>query len=210
MNQIIPAILPKSQSELDEKVSSILDLVKFVQVDVCDGKFVSNKTEFSSLPHADEISYELDLMIDVKSPNDLDQYITMKPARIVLHIEAVADPVDCISYLKEKGVEIGLSISNDTPNEFLMKFITDDISFVQLMGIAEIGSQGQPFDERVLAKAEYFKIAHPELTVSVDGSVNENTIGLLSKVGVTRFVCGSSVFSGDPKSNIEKLESLVQ
>ena len=210
MNTIIPAILPKSQSELDEKVSSILGLVTSIQVDVCDGKFVSRKTEFSTLPHADEISYELDLMVDIKSPSDLGQYLVMKPASIVLHIEALADPADCISYLAGKGIAVGLSISNDTPNEFLVKFISGDVSFVQLMGISEIGSQGKAFDERVLAKAEYFKIAHPELEIQVDGSVNEKTIGILATAGATRFVCGSSVFNGNTKENIEKLESLLQ
>ena len=209
MNQIIPAILPKSQTELEEKVSSVLGLVKRVQVDVCDGIVVPSKTEFSSLPHQGEIEYELDLMVDVKSISDLDQYISLKPRSIVLHLEFLAEPKECLEYVKNKGIEIGLAIGNDTPSNFVNPFVSE-ISFVQLMGISEIGSQGNPFDSRVLEKILYFKQNYPELGIQVDGSVNTETIGILESAGATWFICGSSVFDGDASENIAKLKSLLQ
>lgn len=206
---IIPAILPKSQSEFDEKVSSVLGSTEFVQIDVCDGVFVPSKTDFSEIPDPEEISCELDLMIDVKEASDLGKYIAMDPVSAVLHLEALADPLASIRILKNHGISAGLSISNDTPNEFLEKFVSE-IDFIQLMGIAEIGKQGQEFDSRVLEKISYFKNRHPQLIIQVDGSVNEKTIQALRDAGATRFVCGSSVFNGDAQENIEKLESLLQ
>lgn len=211
MNQIIPAILPKVQSELNQKAKSVLGLVSHVQVDVCDGKFVTSKTAFKELPFLDEIEYELDLMID-QPENRIEEYIDLQPARIIVHLESIKDfPKIFLALENVRGIiEVGLSISNDTADSVLEKFI-EDCDFVQFMGIAKIGFQGEPFDERVLERIAYFHRKYPDLPISVDGSVNKETIARLADAGATRFVCGSSVFgSGDAKENIEKLESLVQ
>ena len=209
--QIIPAILPKVQSELNQKTKAVLGAVSHVQVDVCDGKFVPSKTAFRELPFLDEIEYELDLMID-QPENVIESYIDLQPARIVIHLESVQDFTKLFLALEQvKGIiEIGLSISNETDNSLLEKYI-EDCDFVQLMGIAKIGFQGQPFDDRVLDKIKYFHAEYPNLPISVDGAVGLGTAKQLADVGVTRFVCGSSVYGeGDARGNIEKLESLLQ
>lgn len=211
MTQIIPAILPKNQTELNTKVKKLLGVVSHVQVDVCDGKFVSSKTQFQTLSNIDQIEYELDLMIS-EPEKTINDYIEMQPARIIVHLESVKDYQRLfLAVEKARGIiEVGLSISNNTENSFLEKFI-EDCDFIQLMGIDEIGSQGKPFDGRVLEKIKYFHEKYPEMVISVDGSVNTETIKKLAEAGATRFVCGSSIFGdGEVVENIEKLESLVQ
>jgi ribulose-phosphate 3-epimerase len=211
MNQIIPAILPKNQSELSNKAKRVAGLVSHVQVDVCDGVFVPSKTSFSNLPMLEEIEYELDLMID-KPEASIEKWIDMQPARVVMHVESVEDPQKLFLALElARGIiEIGLSISNDTSNDVLEKYI-DDCDFIQLMGISKIGAQGELFDERVLEKISYFHAKYPDKVISIDGSVNENTIKKLADAGATRFVCGSAVFEErDVAGNIEKLAALVE
>lgn len=208
--QIIPALLPKNQTELGTKVKKLLGVVSHVQVDVCDGVFVSSKTQFQNLPSMEEIEYELDLMID-KPERSIEDYVEMQPARIVVHLESVSDHVNLFLALEKiRGIiEVGLSISNDTPNHVLEKYI-EDCDFIQLMGISKIGSQGNPFDDRVLEKISYFHTQYPEMIISVDGSVNQETIRRLADAGATRFVAGSAIVNdGDIVENIEKLESLV-
>jgi pentose-5-phosphate-3-epimerase len=92
MYQIIPAILPKIQSELNQKSKAVLGLVSYVQVDVCDGIFVPTKTVFKELPFMDGLEYELDLMID-QPEKTIEDYIELQPARIVIHLESVQDHV---------------------------------------------------------------------------------------------------------------------
>ncbi len=47
--------------------------------------------------------------------------------------------------------------------------------------------------------------------ISVDGSVNLDTLPGLREAGVSRFVAGSAVFEGpNPRSAIEQLQSLLQ
>ena len=210
MNQIIPAILPKVQSELNQKAKSVLGLVSHVQVDVCDGKFVPSKTAFKELPFLDEIEYELDLMVD-QPENRIEEYIDLQPARIIVHLESIQNfPKIFLALENVRGIiEVGLSVSNDTPDALLEKFI-EDCDFVQFMGIAKIGFQGEPFDERVIERVAYFHRKYPDLPIAVDGSVSTETISRLLHAGATRFVCGSSVFvGGDVGGNIAALEALV-
>lgn len=205
--QIIPAILPKVQSELNQKVKAVLGLVNMVQVDVCDGKFVTSKTSFKELPFLDEIEYELDLMVD-QPELVLEQYIELQPARIIIHLESVTDFQKLFLILERiRGIiEVGVSISNETSTDLIEQYI-DDIDFIQLMGIKTIGLQGQDFDERVLEKISYFKKNYPELPISVDGGINLQTINLVAQAGAERYVAGSAIFND---ANVEKnIEALV-
>jgi ribulose-phosphate 3-epimerase len=194
MTQIIPAILPKNQTELTTKAKQVLGLVSHVQVDVCDGVFVKSKTQFHELPYLDEMEYELDLMIS-EPELTIEEYIEMQPARIIIHLESVKNFQKLFLVLERiRGIiEVGLSISSTTDESVLEQYI-DDIDFIQVMGISQIGSQGKPFDESSLDRIAYFHRKYPTTPISVDGAVNMKTIERLSEAGATRFVAGSAVF----------------
>jgi ribulose-phosphate 3-epimerase len=208
---IIPAILPKNQTDLTTKSKQLAGLVSYIQIDVCDKKFVSTKTTFHQLPYLETIEYELDLMID-QPELFLEEYIEMQPARIIIHLESVKDFVKLFFALEHvKGIiEIGFAISNDTDDSLLEKFI-EDCDFIQVMGIAKIGSQGQSFDDRCLERISYFHRKYPDMPISVDGAVNTETIARLRDAGATRFVAGSAVFNdNDIAENIEKLLDIIK
>jgi hypothetical protein len=44
MREIVPAILPKSFAELEEKLPLVSGIVPCVQIDLCDGRFVQSTT----------------------------------------------------------------------------------------------------------------------------------------------------------------------
>ena len=44
MTEIIPAILPKNYEDLKNEIALVRGVVPLVQVDICDGIFVKNKT----------------------------------------------------------------------------------------------------------------------------------------------------------------------
>lgn len=207
--QIIPAILPKNQAELSNKTKQVLGVVSHVQVDVCDGVFVPSKTSFKELPHLDQVEYELDLMI-TEPELVIEDYIEMQPARIVIHLESVKQVQKLFLALERvRGIiEIGISIGNDTDESVLEQYL-DDVDFIQVMGIAQIGSQGKPFDERCLERIAYLHRKYPDMPISVDGAVNFETIKRLADAGATRFVSGSAVFTGDVEENIEKLGKII-
>nr|MBP6925919.1 hypothetical protein [Candidatus Paceibacterota bacterium] len=105
-------------------------------------------------------------------------------------------------------IELGLSFDDDYEVTKLDHYI-ELVDFVQVMGIDEIGKQGEPFEPRSLYNIAYLRNKFPDMPISVDGAVNAETIQKFKEAGATRFVTGSAIFQGDAKDNIKYLESLL-
>jgi pentose-5-phosphate-3-epimerase len=67
------------------------------------------------------------------------------------------------------------------------------IDYVQFMGIATIGKQGEPFDRRVIERVQSFRRRHPEIPVQVDGGVTSRTAPELLFAGVSRLIVGHAL-----------------
>jgi len=228
MIEIIPAILPENIEELREKMSRVSGLTSLVQIDVCDGKFVPRKSwpyvrggmeEFTKITNEDEgfpfwdsLDFEVDLM--VKKPEEVvHDWIKAGAKRLVLHIETSSKMLGLIEALRDEfgtahnlafGLEIGLGINLETPNEDLYEILdlVDEeghsiVDFVQFMGIRNVGFQNQEFDEGVLEKISDLRDLYPEMEISVDGGVDFDNAADLISAGATRLVSGSAVFESD-------------
>lgn len=220
--EIIPAILPKNFDEIEEKTLMVKGLVDFVQVDICDGKFVPSVTwpykkkdedfediiqEKRGMPLWEDIDYEFDLMIKDPTEHDARQWLSAGATRIVLHAESSPDLTLVIAVLYGL-VEIGLSLNIQTPLNVIDKYI-DKISYIQFMGITKVGFQGQAFDPRVLTKIEESKERYSSLPVQVDGGISLATARDIEEAGAERLVAGSAIFeSENPAEIIRKFKSI--
>lgn len=202
MVEIIPAILERDWQEIENKINLVKDFSPWVQIDITDGIFTPDttwnnpsdlKSHLEASPPSERVMVEVDLM--VKDPElVMRDWAHSGVKRLILHIEATGDVKKALEIAKETGVEVGLALNIDTPNEILDEFMAD-IDFVQFMGIAKIGFQGQPFDEKVLHKIEDLRNRYPNAIISVDGGVNKSTVALLAKAGANRLVAGSAVYA---------------
>ena len=105
-------------------------------------------------------------------------------------------------------VSFGLALNIDTDLALLEPHL-GEISYVQFMGIARIGRQGQPFDRRVLEKIRSFRSRHPDLPIQVDGGVNRDTARPLLALGVTDLIVGSGIVrASDPAAAFAALDAL--
>jgi ribulose-phosphate 3-epimerase len=234
MQEIIPAIMPENFIDMRHKMGQILGAVPIVQLDIMDGKFVRSRTfpynsgdeadmaklesEDGGMPYWQDVDVELDLMVRY-AHKSFDMFMAFAPKRIIYHIEAEAtnehemeefkEYLEAIDMYTRENVEFGIAIGNDTPLENIYPLIPY-VSFVQCMGIANIGYQGEPFDERVIGRVQTLKIKFPDLDISVDGSVNEDTIHHLQDAGVDRFVIGSAIFAdSDPRGKIKEFKDML-
>ena len=66
------------------------------------------------------------------------------------------------------------------------------------------GQNGAPFQKKVIPKIAQFHKAYPKMIIEVDGGVNEKTLPLLLKAGVTRFAVGSAIWSAPNPLNAYK------
>ena len=237
MIEIIPAIIPKNFKDLERNLEAVAGLVPLAQIDIMDGKFtpeaswpyqnsqedpdfVSIKIEEREFPALEEIDFEVDLM--VSDPEAvLQQWISAGAKRIIPHYESFKDESVVLEFTQEfqnqyggdgsfTALELGIALNIETPSDVL-EAIIENIDFVQCMGIARIGYQGEPFDERVLDKIREIHDRYPDLPISVDGGVNLSTASALVEAGATRLVAGSAIFgSDDIPATIEEFQNLEE
>jgi ribulose-phosphate 3-epimerase len=234
MSVIVPAILPVSQEDLEKKLARLRGYVDAVQIDVIDGRFASpacwpysNGThEFAAevekgetLPYFGEFHFEMDLM--VADPDEVTGiWIAAGAERLVLHVEssnylprAITDLEVKYGHAKDFASEllsIGLGINLQSDLSIIEPYL-DTADFVQFMGIASIGKQGQPFDEGVVQKIVAFKKKHPTVPIQVDGGVSLRTAPELLSAGVDRLIVGSALWNApDIANELRLFEELVQ
>lgn len=215
MVEFLPAIMPDSLSDWQEKALRVKGLLKWAQIDVMDGVFVpatswpyyrGQESEFETLiseeqgmPLWQDFNYEVDLMVS-KPERVIEDWIALGVRRIIVHIESTKKMQDIIDLVREKTgekgstwrVELGIAINTTTPLSSIEDYI-DQVDVVQCMGIEKIGYQGNPFDERVLTHVSQLREKYPELIISIDGSVNSETVGALTQHGANRLVVGSAL-----------------
>ena len=228
MNKIPPAILVKDFNELNEKLAKFVNITNLVQIDICDGRFVPNTSwpmhqrdreniqsvlnEEQGLPFWEQLDFEFDLMV-INAHKQFDFFTRLGPKRIIFHLEAETEDdfkefLESLDPYIKDNIEIGLALNTTTHIDKLQPFI-NHVDFIQCMGIERIGFQGEPFDEKVLIQIKDLRKKYPEIKISVDGSVNENTAPILLEAGANRLVIGSAlVNSYDIGETIKEFELL--
>lgn len=232
MIEIIPAVMPISTIDLQSKLAQVAGHMSVAQIDVMDGKFVEDVSwpyteddeyfqgilhEDAGLPYWDQFDFEVDLMV-IRPEDVINDWITAGVRRIVVHQESTNEMEKILKDFRERfpkseqpdvfDCEIGIAQNIDTPIESLYPFL-DQIDFVQFMGIAEIGVQGNPFDERVFDKINALREYAPQTIISVDGGVSLEVASDLISAGVNRLVIGSAIFkSEDIGATIKEFKAL--
>lgn len=234
MGVIVPAVLVPSRTRLEETLQKLVGLVDLVQVDVVDGEFIGPPTwpyadgaaevskigrDHSMLPFGEHFRFEMDLM--VRAPErTVGQWIATGATRILVHVESTEHLSELVAdmqttYGHEKGfaqrfLALGAALNIDTDTSVLDPYI-EHIDYVQFMGIAVIGKQGQPFDPRVIPKIKAFRKQHPDTQVQVDGGVSLETAPELLSAGVHRLCVGSAlVKQEDIPGTLAKFNALVE
>lgn len=227
MGLIVPAVLPSSRRDLAEKLKRFgsIAAVSRIQIDVVDGAFASPATwpytapsELRSmvekdemLPYLDRIAYEVDLMC-LDAERAAADWLSLGASRLTLHAESIMEIPKCLGSMKSRYGDVsaafGLALSV-TSDLSLIEPCLDQVEYVQFMGIASIGKQGQLFDRRTLEKIRLFRLRHPDTPVQVDGGVTYAVAQELIALGVTSLVVGSALQrAASPAAEIERFEAL--
>ncbi|MDD3694286.1 MAG: hypothetical protein PHC89_02750 [Candidatus Pacebacteria bacterium] len=225
--EIIPAIMPEYFEDISELVFLVRNKVKSVQLDIMDGKYVPEKTwpfpdsghflskirsEEEFFPFWEEIDYELDLMI-ARPEEQLDTWLYLGASRIIFHFASVHDweKIKTIDEGFRNFISLGIAVTIHDDLDAVFELIDGGhCDFVQVMGIAHIGYQGEPFEELSLGVIKKIRERYPDLIISVDGGVSLESIPSLLDAGIDRFVSGSGVFGeGSVEENLVELEALI-
>jgi len=226
---IIPAIMPQNYYDIEDSVALVKSDTQYVQLDIMDGKYVSEKTwpfyygtdrdletlkgEDQGLPFWEDVDYEFDLMIE-RPEESLETWLGIGASRIILHYSSVHD-WDKIRSI-EPGIrnftKIGCAITIHDDIQNIRTLIDEKLfDFVQVMGIAHIGFQGEPFEPKSLELIRELYANYTDLLITVDGGVSIITIKEMYDAGASQFVSGSGVFAtGMAAENINGLYNAIE
>ena len=181
---------------IEEKGSS------FVHVDVMDGNFVPQvsygQPVISSIRKYSKLPFDVHLMIE-KPENSIMSYIDAGADWVTFHIESTNHADRCVQMIHEAGKKAGVAICPATS----VSAIEELLPFVDLVLVLTVnpGWGGQkliPYTiEKVKKLADIQKEMDFKYLISVDGGVNQETLGNVLDAGTDIVVSGSSFFRGN-------------
>lgn len=177
--------------------------VEYLHIDMMDGTFVPNfglgVDYIRGLRKLTNIPLDLHLMI--KDPEFKFQWIGIKETDIVsIHYESTFQVQRALDYLQPFGCKRFLAINPATPI-YVLDEVLDYIDGINLL-MVNPGFAGQKMVPSTIKKAEkvikLLKEAHrKDIIVEVDGNITNENADILSKIGASVFVAGSSsIFKG--------------
>ncbi|MCX9013641.1 MAG: ribulose-phosphate 3-epimerase [Candidatus Methanoperedens sp.] len=205
---IIPAIIARTQKELDKKLNTVEGYSELVQLDIMDGRFVPNNSlDFDFDVSGSNTSFEAHLMIT--DPMGWIEKNWWKVDTIIVHFESCEKPGDIIRFVKDKGKNIGFAINPETAVHNVKPYL-DDIDQLLVMTVNP-GFYGGKFLPETLSKISEARKIKPDLDIEVDGGVTPETIKSIDDAGANMFVSGSYILKSDGvKEAIDSLRKLIQ
>lgn len=227
MTEVIASVLPfQTFEELKNKVESLRGIVDMIQIDFCDGRFVTSQTwpfteggydnydfqkilnEEQGLPFWQEFDFEFDLMV-ADAVENFDKYIKLGPKRIIFHMEAIQNLDDFRDFIEgidpyiRDNTEIGIAFRPSMSLENVFPFISI-VDFIQCMGNDRVGHGGVSLDEKVYDRVKLLREKYKDLPIEVDIGINEQTAPLLVNAGATKLITGSVLFNSYDKIDLIK------
>ncbi|MEK7610441.1 MAG: hypothetical protein AAB468_01695 [Patescibacteria group bacterium] len=210
MIEIIPAVIGINFEAVREKIAIFNDQTNWLHLDVADGQFVPDTT-WQSASDLETLNGQakIEVHLMVRDPEEVVSNWTPVADRIIIHPEATSQCQEIIDAFTSQPVELGLAVLLDTPLSSLNNLLTA-VKSVQLMSIAKLGHQGEPFADIVYERIKLLRQEHPNVKISVDGGVNLDNAGRLLAAGADRLVIGSAIWqNSDPTSALTEFQRLT-
>jgi ribulose-phosphate 3-epimerase len=203
MTLISPSLPAANFDEIKSLVEGLRGVAPLLQIDIVDGEFApflswpftAGIDVQQELQRLKELPTELKIEIDcmVRQPEQyLDTLVELGVSSVIVHMGSTTAYEDIIAHARQHNYQLGLALTSDVSLDNLTPFV-ERIDFVQVMGIKEVGRQGQPFDERTIDTLTALHESYPKLPLVVDGAVNETTALRLVSAGATRLAPGSAI-----------------
>jgi len=210
--RMAPSILSANFACLAADIARIEPYSDILHLDVMDGHFVPNITFGPPLVKCIRKNTKmfLDTHLMISEPERyIEPFAKAGASSLTFHIEVAKDPVGLVKKIRDLGVEVGVSLNPDTPAEALEPVI-DLVDMVLVMTVMP-GFGGQEFRDDCLPKITKIMTRRPEVSIEVDGGINDQTISKVVSAGGDTIVAGTAVFGApEPEKAVEKLRQIAK
>jgi ribulose-phosphate 3-epimerase len=211
-NQILiaPSILSADFGQLNADIATIEPYADVLHIDVMDGHFVPNLSFGAPVVKWIKTSLHKHCHLMISNPGQyVEDFVKAGVDTLIFHIEAVSGEEAAkalIEEIKSHGVKVGISIKPGTEVAEI-EALLPDLDEVLVMSV-EPGFGGQSFMPNSLEKIVKLRELKPELLISVDGGINEETGAQVRDAGANLLVAGSYVFKAENReAAIQSLRS---
>jgi len=185
-----------------------------IHIDVMDGIFVKNVSFSPATVQSCKLSSSLPLNVHlmVNDPLDLiSDYVAVGADTIHVHIESDCDIYTTLRKIKDNKKIAGITINPESSIETILPLIDKKLVDEVLIMTVNPGLGGQEYMPEVESKISIIRKRFPHLDITVDGGINDISIGTAAAKGANRFVVGSYLFSlKNLQSGISNLRSIAE
>jgi len=201
MRIISPSLLSADFTNIHDEIKILENMnVNRIHLDVMDGNFVETITFgpmiIKAIRNITKMHLETHLMI--KNPyKSVMQYIEAGSDTLILHIEAMHNPIKALELIRNNNVKAGIAINPNTNEECLIPFL-NYIDYILIMSVTP-GKGGQNFIQSTIHKMKNIVnfCKNKSITIGVDGGVNLNTISKVYDTGIDISIVGSALFNSN-------------
>ncbi len=207
---VAPSILTVTKEERNSYLEKLTALgVKYLHLDIMDGKFVPNTTEGITLLKSINMHpfiFDTHLMVlDVEAY--LDEFALHGSTYITFHLEVKQDLDPLIDKVHKLGKKCGISIKPNTSVDAILPYL-EKLDLVLVMSV-EPGFGGQSYmdivNEKIKQLVSLRKKHNFNYLIEVDGGIKEQHIRMLKALGVDIVVMGTGLTSSvNPKAIIDE------
>jgi len=198
--KIFPSVLAADFNRLYEEIKKVEEEVDGFHFDIMDGHFVPNITFgpglIFSLRKKVSLPFEVHLMVE--NPQEwIVPFMEAGADLITVHIETSFHLDRLVTYIKRKGLKVGVALNPATSLKEL-EYVLSELDIVLVMTVNP-GFGAQNFLPSVLPKIRDLREIIEEkglfLEIEVDGGINQDTAPKVIEAGASILVAGTSIFN---------------
>jgi len=200
---VVPAVIAKSQDELDDTLAKVRGKVKRVQLDIMDSTFVENTSLDFDFTLPPGVEYEAHLMVE--DPLKWVEKNKDKVSIVILQVETINDIGDAIGIVKKAGIKVGLAFNPETQLDEVLPYLSQLDSILILT--VHPGDHCIEFLSEPLLKIKKIRELDDKMPIEVDGCMDPEHAKLALKSGASIIASGSYILnSNDVDQAIKNLE----
>ncbi|MGI6484969.1 MAG: ribulose-phosphate 3-epimerase [Thermoanaerobacterales bacterium] len=215
MVKVAPSILSADFTVLLEEIKKVESAgADYLHIDVMDGHYVPNITigypVVSCLKGRTHLPLDVHLMVE--NPERFVKSFAKAGASILtVHVEAAVHIHSVLQMIKSLNVVPGIALNPSTPLSSL-EYILEDAGVVLLMSVNP-GFGGQKYIPQITEKIRALRKMIDErgcnVSIEVDGGVNERNAYEIISAGAEILVAGSAIYNSNcPAEVIQKMKSV--
>jgi ribulose-phosphate 3-epimerase len=210
---VSPSLLACDFANVEQEVRRAEEAgAEVLHLDIMDGHFVPNLSfgvpVVAAIRRVSSVPLDVHLMI-TQPGRYVERFRDAGADFLTIHIEAEPQPTALLATIRRLGAAAGLSLNPPTPVAAVEPYL-DACDQVLVMSVMP-GFGGQEFDPVALDKLARLRAVGPSrLLLSVDGGVNEQTVGQCARAGAQMLVMGTAFFGArDYRRRMTELASLA-